>query len=118
MEEPMFFVPRCLLLNRRNTEKDRIRRFWFTTLLLLMMALAFPAGASAQGNYVYINNQTASNSVVAYSVSPAGALTAVPGSPFSTHGAGANVLCYALDRMTISAPGNLLYVANTGDMTI
>lgn len=86
--------------------------------LLLTTALALPSAAQAQSNYVYVNNQATSNTISAYSVSPSGALTAVPGSPFLTGGQGATVNCYGLDRIVISAPNNLLFVTNTLDLTI
>jgi 6-phosphogluconolactonase (cycloisomerase 2 family) len=86
--------------------------------LLLTTALALSSAAQAQSNYVYVNNQATSNTISAYSVSSSGALTAVPGSPFLTGGRGANVNCYGLDRIVISAPNNLLFVTNTLDLTI
>ena len=86
--------------------------------LLLTTALALPSAAQAQSNYVYVNNQATSNTISAYSVSPSGALTAVPGSPFLTGGQGATVNCYGLDRIVVSAPNNLLFVTNTLDLTI
>jgi 6-phosphogluconolactonase (cycloisomerase 2 family) len=89
---------------------------WLTAVLLVVMAA--PLTAHAQGNYVYVNNQTPSNSVTAYSVSPAGVLTNVPGSPFSTGGSGRSVVCYGMDRMIVTQVNSLLYVANTGNMTI
>ena len=90
---------------------------WLTAMLLALM-LAMPLLSQAQSNYVYVNNQSAANSIVAYSVSPAGVLTSVPGSPFATGGAGKNVVCYGLDRIIVTQVNNLLYVANQGDMTI
>ncbi|MBZ5533572.1 MAG: beta-propeller fold lactonase family protein [Acidobacteriia bacterium] len=88
--------------------------------LCAFAALAFvlPAAAQAPGNYVYVNNQTVANSVNAYSVSSTGALSPLPGSPYATGGVGANVLCYGLNRITISGANNLLFVANTGNQTI
>ncbi len=80
--------------------------------------LVLAAGAQAQTNYVYVNNQAATNTVSAYSVSAAGALTQVSGSPFSTGGVGANVTCYGLQRITISGANNFMFVANTGNQTI
>ncbi|MBZ5523768.1 MAG: beta-propeller fold lactonase family protein, partial [Acidobacteriia bacterium] len=85
---------------------------------MLTAALLLPSIALGQGNYVYVNNQTASNSVNAYSVSATGALTQLPLSPFSTGGKGANVVCYGLNRTTVSGANNLLFIANTGDLTI
>ncbi|HET9167174.1 MAG TPA: beta-propeller fold lactonase family protein, partial [Candidatus Angelobacter sp.] len=89
---------------------------WLTAVLLVVMAA--PLAAHAQGNYVYVNNQTPSNSVTAYSVSSAGVLTNVPGSPFATGGSGRSVVCYGMDRMVVTQVNSLLYVANTGNMTI
>jgi 6-phosphogluconolactonase (cycloisomerase 2 family) len=87
-------------------------------MLVLVMAVLSPLAAHAQGNYVYVNNQAAANTVSAYSVSATGALTQLTGSPFSTGGVGANVVCYGLNRITLSPINNLLFVANTGDRTI
>ena len=87
-------------------------------MLLLVMAVLSPLAAQAQGNYVYVNNQSAANSVSGYSVSATGALTQLSGSPFSTGGVGANVVCYGLNRIVLSPVNNLLFVANTGDRTI
>jgi uncharacterized repeat protein (TIGR01451 family) len=90
----------------------------FITALLLMVMLAFPLASRAQANFVYVNNQSPTNSVVGYSISSAGVLTNIPGSPFSTHGAGKAVVCYGLDRMLVTQVNQLLFVANSGDMTI
>ena len=86
--------------------------------LVLTVVLLLPSSAQAQGNYVYVNNQDVSNSISAYSVSASGALTAISGSPFLTGGRAANVNCYGLDRIVISAPNNVLFVTNTLDLTI
>jgi 6-phosphogluconolactonase (cycloisomerase 2 family) len=99
--------------NQRNGAK-----LWFLTVLLLALVVVLPMHAQAQGNYVYVNNQEAANTVSAYSVSPAGSLTQLAGSPFSTGGVGSNVVCYGLNRITLSPANNLLFVANTGDRTI
>jgi 6-phosphogluconolactonase (cycloisomerase 2 family) len=99
--------------NQRNGAK-----LWFLTVLLLALVVVLPLHAQAQGNYVYVNNQQAANTISAYSVSPAGSLTQLAGSPFSTGGVGSNVVCYGLNRITLSPANNLLFVANTGDRTI
>jgi uncharacterized repeat protein (TIGR01451 family) len=103
---------------RLNTGTKPAGMLWLTALLLLVMAFLSPLSAQAQGNYVYVNNQAAANTVSAYSVSATGALTQLAGSPFSTGGVGANVVCYGLNRITLSPINNLLFVANTGDRTI
>ena len=72
----------------------------------------------AQGNYVYVNNQDVANSISGFAVSPTGALSQVPGSPYFTGGIGSTTTCIGLDRITISAPQNLLFVSNSGDQTI
>src|ERR1700738_2303485 len=101
-----------------NTGTKPAGMLWLTALLLLMMAFLSPLSAQAQGNYVYVNNQASANTVSAYSVSAAGSLTELAGSPFSTGGVGANVVCYGLNRITLSPINNLLFVANTGNRTI
>jgi uncharacterized repeat protein (TIGR01451 family) len=88
-----------------------------STLLLAVILLA-PASLYAQGNYVYVNNQDVGNSVSGYAVSSAGDLSPVPGSPFATGGIGSTNTCFGMDRITISAPDNLLFVSNSGDQTI
>ncbi|HXA83822.1 MAG TPA: MBG domain-containing protein, partial [Candidatus Dormibacteraeota bacterium] len=103
---------------RLNTGTKPAGMLWLTALLLLMMAFLSPLSAQAQGNYVYVNNQAAANTVSAYSVSSTGSLTQLAGSPFSTGGVGANVVCYGLNRIVLSPINNLLFVANTGDRTI
>lgn len=93
-------------------------RLWLFKALMCTVALLLPLGLHAQ-NYVYVTNRTTtSNSVSAFAVDAGGVLTAVPGSPFSTGGAGADVLCAAVDRITINAARNLLFVANSGDQSI
>jgi len=109
---------RAQISMRINTGTKPARMLWLTVVLLLVMAFLSPLGAQAQGNYVYVNNQAAANTVSAYSVSATGALTQLSGSPFSTGGVGANVVCYGLNRITLSPVNNLLFVANTGDRTI
>ena len=103
---------------RINTGTKPSRLIWLAAALMMVMAFLSPLGAHAQGNYVYVNNQAAANTVSAYSVSATGSLTQVGGSPFATGGVGSNVVCYGLNRITLSPINNLLFVANTGDRTI
>src|SRR6478672_11845260 len=109
---------RAQISTQPNTGTKPAGLFRLFAMLVLVMAVLSPLAAQAQGNYVYVNNQTAANSVSAYSVSATGALTQLSGSPFSTGGVGANVVCYGLNRITLSPVNNLLFVANTGDRTI
>jgi uncharacterized repeat protein (TIGR01451 family) len=84
---------------------------------LLIFLLLSPM-AHAQSNYVYVNNQDVANSIAGFAVSSTGALSPVPGSPYLTGGVGSRATCIGLDRITISAPQNLLFVSNSGDQTI
>jgi uncharacterized repeat protein (TIGR01451 family) len=85
--------------------------------IVLAVALMVPPIATAQG-FVYVNNQDTINTISGFSVSPTGALTAVPGSPFATGGIGSTTTCYGLDRMVISTSDKFLFVSNSGDQTI
>ncbi len=109
---------RAQISTRVNTGTKPAGLLRLLAMLLLVMAVLSPLAAQAQGNYVYVNNQAAANTVSGYSVSATGALTQLSGSPFSTGGVGANVVCYGLNRITLSPINNLLFVANTGDRTI
>src|SRR5215467_8474602 len=109
---------RAQISTRVNTGSKPAGVLRLLATLLLLMAVLSPLAAQAQGNYVYVNNQAAANSVSGYSVSATGALTQLSGSPYSTGGVGANVVCYGLNRIVLSPVNNLLFVANTGDRTI
>lgn len=109
---------RAQISTRVNTGTKPAGLLRLLAMLVLAMAVLSPLAAQAQGNYVYVNNQAAANTVSAYSVSAAGALTQLTGSPFSTGGVGGNVNCYGLNRIVVSAVNNLMFVANTGDLTI
>src|ERR1700730_16664889 len=71
---------RAQVSQQSNPGTNHAGMFWLTAALLLVMAIVSPLGAQAQGNYVYVNNQAAANTVSAYSVSAAGALTQLSGS--------------------------------------
>src|SRR5579864_6033629 len=109
---------RAQISTRVNTGTKPAGLLRLFAMLVLVLAVLSPLAAQAQGNYVYVNNQAASNTVSGYSVSAAGALTQLSGSPFATGGVGANVVCYGLNRIVLSPINNLLFVANTGDRTI
>jgi uncharacterized repeat protein (TIGR01451 family) len=85
--------------------------------ILLPLLLAFSVKSAAQ-SYVYVNNQSLANSISGYSVSSAGVLTPVPGSPYLTAGIGSTTTCQGLDRIITNAAKNLLFVSNSGDQTI
>jgi 6-phosphogluconolactonase (cycloisomerase 2 family) len=87
------------------------RGVWLSLLLLSFLSLA----ASAQPNYVYVNDSPfGPNSVTALSVAPNGALTPVPGSPFLTGGLGTGSGFFAAVRINVTVVGSLLYVTNDG----
>jgi 6-phosphogluconolactonase (cycloisomerase 2 family) len=94
------------------------QKLWLSAVLMLALAALLPLHAQAQGGFVYVNNQTSSNSVSAYKVGTTGAFTQITGSPFLTGGVGSSVVCYGLNRLALSPVNNLLFVANTGDRTI
>lgn len=85
--------------------------------LLACVSLLFSSVARAQ-SFVYVNNQDTTNTISGFSVETNGVLTAIPGSPFITGGAGSTTTCYGLDRIAISATAKLLFVSNSGDQTI
>lgn len=75
----------------------------------LAAALLAAATGAAQGEFVYVNNNAVANSVSAFAVNlGTGALTAVPGSPFATGGAGN----FTADIDSIAVCGDLLYASN------
>ena len=92
---------RAQISMRINTGTKPAGLLRLLAMLVLVMAVLSPLAAQAQGNYVYVNNQAAANTVSGYSVSAAGALTQLSGSPFSTGGAGANVVCSSEQNHTV-----------------
>ena len=88
------------------------------TALLLVITLALPMGAQAQGSYLYVDNQGPVNSITAFSVSSAGSLTQLAGSPYATGGSGLTSACAGLNRITIAQGGSTVFVSNAGEQTI
>jgi hypothetical protein len=85
-----------------------VAKVWLATTLLLGFCASF-AGAQS---FVYVNNNDPiNNSVSGFAVSTTGALTPVPGSPFSTAGLGAGGGYYAANRIVVV--NNFLYATNT-----
>jgi len=109
------FRPLFLATNSSQPSQASLR---LIPAILLILILLSPAMAHAQGNYVYVNNQDVANSISGFAVSSTGSLSPVPGSPYLTGGIGSTTTCIGLDRITISAPQNLLFVSNSGDQTI
>src|SRR5205807_1607856 len=82
-------------------------------LALTLFTLLLPSCLHAQGNYVYVNHQDVANSISAFSVSATGTLTQIPGSPYTTVGAGTTISCPGIDRITTGGGANTLYVSNS-----
>ena len=110
-------VVRPLFLTTNSTDSSQAALRLIPAFLLVLILLS-PLALHAQGNYVYVNNQDVANSISGFVVSSTGALSPVPGSPYFTGGIGSTTTCIGLDRITISAPQNLLFVSNSGDQTI
>ena len=91
-----------LIFASSMTHKREPGMRWMLIALLFALAAMLPLQAQSQSSYVYVNNQTSPNSVSAYSVSAAGSLTQLPGSPFSTGGVGADapLVCLGVRRAT------------------
>jgi hypothetical protein len=84
---------------------------------LLASGLALPA--SAQPNFLYINNDASSNNTVsAYSVNHAGVPTELPGSPFATGGSGTTGPGIQFNPPQITTARHFLYAANDFDSNI
>jgi hypothetical protein len=104
-----------LFLSNQNSATDKIRlgqaalkKFSLAVVLLLIYA----TGARAQGTFVYTNDDGFSNTLSGFSVGANGALTKIPGSPFSTGGAGIAGGFFAANRVTVSTAGRYLYASN------
>ena len=105
-----------LSLLNRATNKNLGATLRVVAALVAAAILMTPLTAHGQ-NFVYVTNSTAtSNTISAFSVAAGGTLT--PLGSFPTGGAGANILCPAVDRITVSPSRNLLFVSNSGDKTI
>jgi 6-phosphogluconolactonase (cycloisomerase 2 family) len=84
---------------------------------LLASGLALPA--SAQPNFLYINNDAPTNNTVsAYSVNHAGVPTELPGSPFTTGGSGTTGPALQFNPPQITTAKHFLYAANDFDSNI
>ncbi|HST77446.1 MAG TPA: beta-propeller fold lactonase family protein, partial [Verrucomicrobiae bacterium] len=105
-----------LSLLNRATNKNLGGAFRAVAALVAAAVLMAPLTAHGQ-NFVYVTNSTATtNTISAFSVDAGGVVT--PVGSFPTGGTGANILCPAVDRITVSPSRNLLFVSNSGDKTI
>ncbi len=69
-----------------------------------------PTPLTVTGNFVYTNDDAATNTVSGFSVGSDGTLTLLAGSPFLTGGSGGGTTYYATNRIVIS--GTLLFASN------
>jgi 6-phosphogluconolactonase len=93
--------------------KQLLRVFFATVLSLLAgFSMAFATG------YLYVNNNTATNTVSGYRVNGDGTLTLLPGFPLATGGNGFNSPTSEDAAARIHVNGPYLYVANTSSANI
>jgi hypothetical protein len=100
--------------NSLNGTRSKIRVVGVSAFLLTVIS---PLCAQ---NFVYTNDGATPNTVSGWSVSSAGALTPLAGSPYQTKGsAGALVNTnFAASRIVTSSAGSALFAANESDGTI
>ena len=94
-----------------------------SALLALVIAGAGAASASAHGHgvtgHVYINDNTAPvNTIAAFDRHADGSLTPVPGSPFSTGGAGTGEVIGSQGALQITGDGRYLLAVDAGSNQI
>lgn len=88
-------------------------------LILGLLASGLALSASAQPNFLYINNDASSNNnVSAYRVNHAGVPTELPGSPFATGGSGTTGPAIQFNPPQITTAKHFLYAANDFDSNI
>jgi 6-phosphogluconolactonase (cycloisomerase 2 family) len=87
--------------------------------LIFGLMIVATIGVSAQ-QFLYVVTGSSTNAVRAYSVSSAGALTELSGSPYATGGNGTvgSIAFFAAVRATIVVANNLLFVANPASNTV
>jgi 6-phosphogluconolactonase (cycloisomerase 2 family) len=86
-----------------------------------LVALLVPSlcANGAAATFVYTNNDNPdANYVAGYLVSPAGALSPLPGSPFATGGNGSGGGLFASNRIRTAIVRNKLYASNSGSHNI
>jgi len=72
----------------------------------------------AQSTFVYTNNDRTPNTISAFSAAANGALSPVPGSPFTTGGTGAGGGFFASNRITTAVVKDFLYAGNSGSNNV
>ena len=89
-----------------------------TVLIWVALEACLPASLDAQADFVYTNDDTAANTVSAFSVAANGVLTAVLGSPFATGGTGSGGGLFASNRVRVCPVGKFLYAGNGGSNNV
>ena len=93
-----------------------VKKILCSAALLAPLMLLFAGLASAQGQFVYTNDDIgfAPNTVSGFSVASNGTLTLISGSPFLTGGTGNGGGFFATNRTRAGIVGNCLFASNTG----
>jgi uncharacterized repeat protein (TIGR01451 family) len=118
LSSPTWVLKPCIYTSYKEV---LMRSSLFRGLLLAPVFLVLSAMcAFAQGQFVYVNNNTLGpNTVSAFSVGATCALTPLAGSPFPTGGSGdGGIFFSAAQRAAVCAVGSFLYVANQGSNNI
>jgi len=77
------------------------------------------ASASTHATHVYVNDNTAgANTIAAFTVNADGSLTAVPGSPFATGGAGKGTIVGSQGSIQATADGRFIIAVDAGSNEI
>ena len=88
-------------------------------LIYLFLLMAFcTLRVMAQGTFVYTNNDRTPNTISAFSAAANGALSPIPGSPFTTGGTGAGGGFFAPNRITTAVVKDFLYAGNSGSNNV
>src|SRR6516164_680871 len=92
-----------------------VKKILCSAALLAPLMLLFAGLASAQGQFVYTNDDIAfaPNTVSGFSVASNGTLTLISGSPFLTGGTGKGGGFFATNRTKAGIVGNCLFASNT-----
>ena len=92
-----------------------VKKIVCSAALLAPLMLLFAGLASAQGQFVYTNDDIgfAPNTVSGFSVASNGTLTLISGSPFLTGGTGNGGGFFATNRTRAGIVGNCLFASNT-----
>ena len=85
-------------------------------LFLLMAFCTLPS--MAQSAFVYTNNDRTPNTISAFSAAANGALSPIPGSPFTTGGTGAGGGSFSSNRITAAVVKNFLFAGNSGSNNV